>query len=104
MMPSAKPLKALASVALTPLVRKALSHNDAVVLNWTYEALHGASFNSEIYRFSGNARNHEDILRWSLILKILRSPDGKDDSDCSNYWKREALAYRSGLLDQLPPD
>lgn len=100
--PSANRLKMIDSIMLTPLVRKAMNQNDVVVVDWKYEALHGASFNSEIYRYSGNAQSREDILPWSLILKMIRSPDGKDDPNSLNYWKREALAYQSGFLDNLP--
>jgi len=40
-------------------------------------------------------------VRWSLVLKIL---DAQPDSDIagSHYWRREAEAYQSGLLDNLP--
>ena len=102
MTPSADRLTSIDAATLTPLVRKALNHNDAAVLDWKYETLHGANFYSEVYRFSGNARSGEDILPWSLILKIIWSPDGRDDPSVLDYWKREALAHQSGLLDNLP--
>ncbi|MGE5139948.1 MAG: hypothetical protein ACM3JD_10820 [Rudaea sp.] len=85
-------------------MRRALNDPDAVVVDWESEALHGASFTSEICRFSGHAQSHQEILPWSLILKAIRSPDGKDEPTSLNYWKREALAYQSGLLDSLPAE
>jgi hypothetical protein len=100
--PSNPKLKTIDSVMLTPLVRQSLDRGEANVIDWKYDALHGASFNSEIHRFSGNARDRGEILSWSLILKIIRSPDDEDDPTSLRYWKREALAYQSGLLDKLP--
>jgi hypothetical protein len=47
----------------------------------------------------------------SLVVKVLRRSDeftadglwgGADDVDHRNYWKREWLAFDSGLLDSLP--
>ncbi|HEX7434806.1 MAG TPA: hypothetical protein VF326_14240 [Anaerolineaceae bacterium] len=95
-------LKTIAAGMLTPLVRHCLEHPEAGLIDWEYTALQGGSFNSEIYLFTGNARVRGEILPWSMILKIIRSPDGKDEPASLTYWKREALAYQSGLLDQLP--
>jgi hypothetical protein len=100
--PIADSLKMIDSIMLTQLVRKVLKHDDAMVDDWKYDALQGASFNSGTYRFSGNAHSGDDILPWSLILKVTRSPDGKDDPATLDYWKREALAYQSNLLENLP--
>ena len=102
MNPSSDKLDAIDPLTLTPLVRKALGRDDAVVVDWKYQELHGASSTAEIYRFTGNAKSRAEILPWSLILKIIRSPDGTDDPNSVEYWRREALAYRSGLLDKLP--
>jgi hypothetical protein len=38
---------------------------------------------------------------WSLVLKWFR-PVGRDDPTWLTYWRREILAYRSGLLEELP--
>ncbi len=100
--PTTNKIMMIDSKMLTPLVRKALFRNDAEVIDWKKELLHGASFYATIYRFSGSARSRDEILPWSLILKTIHSPDGKDDPTSLNYWKREALAYQSGLLDNLP--
>ena len=100
--PSNPSLEIIDSVMLTPLVRQSLQRSDAEILDWKIDRLYGGSFHSEIHRFSGKARDRDEILSWSLILKIIRSPDGHDDPAALNYWKREALAYQSGLLDQLP--
>jgi len=60
-----------------------------------------------IYRVWGTD-NDRDIRRvWALILKIIRpaaaawNPAARE-IDHPIYWKREALAYQSGLLDDLP--
>jgi hypothetical protein len=79
-----------------------LYRDDAEVIDWKNEVLHGANFNSKTYRFSGSACSRGETLAWSLILKTICSPDGKDDPTSLDYWKREALAYQSGLLDNLP--
>ena len=52
---------------------------------------------------------------WSVMLKVLKSPAGMvmpdgtlitqamaNDRRHFGYWQREAMAYRSGLLDSLP--
>jgi hypothetical protein len=61
-----------------------------------------------IYRLEGTARAADEVLSWSLVLKIARNPAAvagrwNDDPHESSDWKREALLYRSGILDNLPP-
>ena len=88
---------------LTPLVKQSIQRDKAEIIDWKMETLHGGlSFNSDIHRFTGTARDKEEVLSWSLILKIIRSSDGQDNPASLSYWKREALVYQSGLLDQLP--
>jgi len=100
--PSNPNLEIIDSVMLTPLVRRSMQRGEAKIIDWKKERLYGGSFNSEIHRFSGTAYDQGEVLPWSLILKIIRSPDGQDDPSSLNYWKREAFAYQSGLLDQFP--
>lgn len=39
----------------------------------------------------------------TLILKIAKADSKRNQIDHYYYWKREALVYRSGILEQLPP-
>ncbi len=101
--PSNSNFETIDTVTLTPLVQQSIQRDKAEIIDWKMETLHGGlSLNSDIHRFSGAARDEEEVLPWALILKIIRSLDGQDDPASLNYWKREALAYQSGLLDQLP--
>jgi hypothetical protein len=60
-----------------------------------------------VYRVSGTASDGGTLLEWALMLKILRpaaaawNPAARE-IDHPIYWKREALAYASGLLADLP--
>jgi hypothetical protein len=38
---------------------------------------------------------------WSLILKVSQAALGSPDPTSTWYWKREALVYQSGFLEQL---
>jgi len=96
-------LVAIDQTTLTPLVRNALNSESIEVGNWECEQLHGGmGVATAIYRFSGEGHDQGQKVPWSLILKTL-SPSG-DNTDISawNYYKREAAAYQSGLLDDLP--
>ena len=95
-------LKTIDTTILIPLVRRALNRDAAEMMDWQSHPLYGAGLNSKIVRFSGNARDRDAILPWSLILKIVRPNDDEDDPVSLRYWKREALTYQSGLLDNLP--
>jgi hypothetical protein len=44
----------------------------------------------------------ERRVPWSAVLKVLGRSGNDDDERGWDYWRREALAYRSGLLAQLP--
>src|SRR5262249_27332759 len=56
-----------------------------------------------LFRFSGHGRDERGVKPWSIVLKILSGTDNPND-DITNvfYWKREALAFESGLLEVLP--
>ena len=74
------------------------------VVDWDVEQIHASATTARIYRLSGTARDRREATPWSLILKIVGlEPDNNDPSGWA-YWKREILAYQSGLLDDLPGD
>ena len=100
--PDNDPLKNIDAALFTSLVRRAMNRETIEIVDWHSKELYGASPNSKIIRFAGNARDHATILPWTLILKVVRPDDNADDPTALRYWKREALAYQSGLLDDLP--
>ncbi len=97
------PLADIDQALLTPLVRSALDSDSVEVLNWGHEPLHaGIGAGTAVYRFSGQGRDQDRTIPWSLVLKTLSSAGGSDDLSAWDYYKREADAYRSGWLDDLP--
>lgn len=55
-----------------------------------------------LYRWSGRAAVNGVEQDWSLILKAwVRDPESDVPSQW-DYWKREFLAYSSGILGELP--
>jgi hypothetical protein len=96
-------LAAIGQATLTPLVRSALGSETVEVLDWGYEQLHGGvGLGTAIYRFSGGAHDQRQKVSWSLILKTLCPAEDNTDLSAWNYYKREADAYQSGSLDDLP--
>jgi hypothetical protein len=55
-----------------------------------------------LFRWRGRALVGGAEREWSLILKVWRRDPKTDVSEQWTYWKREFLAYSSGLLDDLP--
>ncbi len=117
-MDAASPPGGLNRDILTPPVRRALADDAAKIVDWRHEPL-GYTVRTPVaggvYRLTGHADARGAVHPWSLVLKICRSPAGRTWPDGriappgwgmspthSQYWRREALAYRSGLLDALP--
>jgi hypothetical protein len=96
-------LAGIDQATLTPLVKKALSSETVEVIHWEREQLHGgAGLGTAIYRFAGQGRDQEHKVPWSLILKTLCPAGDNTHVSACNYYKREADAYRSGWLENLP--
>jgi len=101
-------------------VRRALADAAGELIDWKHEALGytvRTPVSGGVYRVAGSARTRDGVRPWSLVLKVARSPAGRawpdgrvapagwgTDPAHSQYWRREALAYCSGLLDDLPGD
>jgi hypothetical protein len=96
-------LAAMDHATLTPLVQDALGSKTVEVVDWELEQLHGGiAAGTAVYRFSGQGRDQGQLIPWSLILKILWPEGGSADASAWDYFKREADAYQSGWLDDLP--
>lgn len=105
-------LAALPHDTLTDRARRALGSHEVEVDAWECRALHGGLGVASvgIYRVGGKARLADVPVPWSLVLKVI-SPPTPDKPTAQMelnerhllYWRREALAYQSGLLDNLPP-
>ena len=102
-------LESVDATTLAPFVRQALRNDAAETISWKSKALSGGYASETVggygtYRFEGTAHVKEETLSWSLVLKVLgKTPQvGSDNPHDWNYWKREILAYQSGLLSDLP--
>ena len=88
---------------LTSLARKVLGDPSAQVGEWGLEKLKGGlEVGSAIYRLSGTAKAGGADQSWSLIIKAIQPDRTNDDPAGCHYWKRDPLAYQSGLLYTLP--
>lgn len=94
-------LQALDQAALTPFVRQALDSDSVALVDW-HVAAHGGGAGQCVYRFAGSAKDQGRTVPWSLIVKVVGAPEGEADPSAARYWKREMLAYQSGLLADLP--
>ena len=108
-------LDGLTAVELAPVVRQALGADGAWPSSWQVQSLGWAAVNPAtrgLYRLTGLARvgPHEDVA-WAAVLKVVGDVDlAGTPLDVGflhhpedwNYWRREAVAFQSGLLDGWP--
>jgi hypothetical protein len=98
---------------LSPIVRQALRRDALQLQNWQMTQFAGGFGNPVslgLYRFEGTGQDRDDLVPWSVILKLIQSPANVgwvdmgegDDPTHWNYWKRETLVYQSDLLEDLP--
>jgi hypothetical protein len=98
--------------ALTNKVRSALGLPSFRIDEWNCASLTGHVSNPAtrgLYRLTGNGRQDAQSIPWSLILKILQLTDDAPQGWGTDllhfgYWKREALAYESGIVQDLGGD
>jgi hypothetical protein len=100
-------LKAIDEAVLTDIVRKDQGCSDLVLVDWKVEPLNHEKFISTtggLFRFSGLAHKKQEEISWAVILKCINNPaPRKQEPRGWSYWQREAMALKSGFLDQLPP-
>lgn len=88
---------------LTEVVRKALDRPNLQVTDWSVKALHGGvEWDSAVFHFQGHAKDGGESLPWSLVRKAVRPSEKASNPSGIWYWKRETLAYQTGLLYHLP--
>lgn len=97
------PMQEIDQAHLTDLLRKVLEKPALKITEWKVNPIMGGlEFESAVYRFQGEANYDEEIISWSLIVKVVKPSEKAKDPTGIWYWKRETLAYQSGFLQQLP--
>ena len=92
---------------ITQIAWQVLQTTDAEILSYGSSAIAYAGTGEDsrgLFLISGTAIVGPEQRDWSFVLKVFRAlPDGSTSGESTpHYWKREELAYRSGLLDALP--
>ena len=101
-MDSLPALPAIAPATLRDVVRRVTQQELATVSDKEIIPLTGGFSGAHVYRLAGTAQADGGSVPWALVLKVLHADLARDDPAGWDYWKREALLYASGLLDELP--
>jgi hypothetical protein len=99
-------LRTVDLTVLTAVVRQDQRSPAFELVDWTVAPLsHHKIIDTTggLYCFSGRGRDAEGERPWSVVLKILNgSGDDSQNQRHPTYWRREVLAFQSGLLSSLP--
>jgi hypothetical protein len=106
-------LDQLTAAGLAPVVQKALRDDQAWPLTWKFDELDWTGNPSTVglFRLTGRARiNGGREVPWIVVLKVVADTDFGDpiidqfthQPEGMNSWRREALAFSSGLLTGWP--
>jgi hypothetical protein len=88
---------------LEPLVRCVLDDPAAELVDFRCVEMGGGyELGSSVYGLSGNALLEGRVTPWRLVLKVIIPMPGHLEPGGAWYWKREVLAYQTGLVHQLP--
>lgn len=99
-------LRGLDRAVLNAVVQQDQRSPTFEVLEWTVEPIRFAKINfvtDGLFRFSGRGEDARGVRPWSVVLKIVNKPkDGMGNPRSVFYWKRELLAFQSGILEDIP--
>jgi len=102
----------ITAAALAAPLRCLLGSNQVTAATWQVAPLQNSlgGATGGIFRVEGSAHDGGGSIPFALVLKVIQAPTGDpagtppvnaDPAD-GFYWKREVLAYQSGLLADLP--
>ncbi|HRJ45221.1 MAG: phosphotransferase [Caldilineaceae bacterium] len=100
-------LRSMDPAMLTTVLRQEQGNPAFELLDWSVEPLGHEKIirtTGGLYHFSGHGQDGDGIRPWSVVLKIVNHPSGEMCQAPREwcYWKRELLAFDSGLLAGLP--
>jgi hypothetical protein len=90
---------------LTEPVRRSLNDPTAEITDMTFSSFeHNAVIvtTGGLYRFRGLANTSSGSVPWSIVLKVVRYTPEARNPQFWRFWKRELLAFESGILADIP--
>lgn len=94
----------ISETRLEAIAKKILQTDEGFLSQWDCEPIGPKNRNfvtDGVYRVSGKHVVGGAVHAWTAILKVVLADPNRDDPAHYNYWRREVLAYESGLLNSL---
>jgi thiamine kinase-like enzyme len=99
-------LKAMDQAVLTEVIRKDRNIPDLALIDWMVEPISHEKIidtTGGLFRFSGQGQSTQGIEPWTVVLKCINDPKQWSQQPREwSYWRREIMAFQSGLLEQPP--
>jgi hypothetical protein len=102
----AKLFPAIDPDVLTEVARRSLNLPAFKLADWSVTRLaHEKVIETTggLFRFTGHGWDGAELKAWSAVLKVIHRPGNEgEEPQGLGYWRREMLAYQSGMLASLP--